>query len=231
MNLNTGRKRLRSLSPVILLVIGIAASFLLSSCTPESDLPTPESDVVITLYNQQVDFGAITTFAMPDTIIHLVAEGDSDQLSRKYDQAILSLIATNLEARGYVRIDEGSPDVPDVLVLAGASALEFWYWYSYYPGDDWSWYPGWGWWGGYPGWDWSYPPPSYGPAYAYTLGTLFVTMVDPNKPDAGNTMITTCWLGVCNGLLNPAGPSKLARLSDSINQLFTQSPYLRSSGL
>ena len=231
MNMNTGWKLLRSLSPVILLVLGTAASFLLSSCTPGSELTPSESDVVVTLFNQKVDFGAITTFAMPDTIVHVVAEGGTDRLSRKHDQEILSLIATNLEARGYVRIDEGSPDVPDVLVLTGASARTLWYWYSYYPGDSWSWYPGWGWWGGNPGWEWVYPESSYGTSYAYTIGTLFVTMVDPNNPDAENKMIPVCWLGVCNGTLNDVEASKQARFTDSINQLFVQSPYLRSSGL
>jgi len=230
MKRNAGQMLSRRMPLIILVALGAAASLYLSSCTPGSDLTAPESDVVVTLFNHDVDFSAITTYAMPDTIVHIVVEGGSDQVSRKYDNAILDLMAANLDARGYVRIEAGSSEVPDVLVLVSATSVDYWYWYSYYPGDYWGWYPGWSWWGGYPGWGWGYPPPSYGTSYAYTTGTLFVNMVDPAEPDAANELIAAYWLGVCNGVLNDTTPSKQARISDSINQLFKQSPYLRSSG-
>jgi len=223
MNTKSGRTLPRSTPLVILLALGVAAAFLLSSCTPGSELTASESDVVITVFNQDVDFGAIKTYAMPDTIIHILNEGDEDLVSRKYDQAILDLIAANLTALGYDRIADDSPDAPDVQVLVSATAVDYWYWYSYYPGDYWGWY------GGYPGWGWGYPPPSYGTSYANSTGTLFVDMVDPDQPGAPDELRPGCWRGVCNGILNDTESSKKKRFTDSINQMFEQSPYLRST--
>ena len=223
MNTKAGRTLPRSTPLVILLALGLAAAFFLSSCTPGSELTASESDVVITVFNQDVDFGAIKTYAMPDTIVHILNEGDEDPVSRNYDQAILDLIAANLTAVGYDRIADDSPDAPDVQVLVSATAIDTWYWYSYYPGDYWGWY------GGYPGWGWGYPPQSYGTSYAYTTGTLFVDMVDPDQPGTPDELRPGSWRGVCNGILNDTESSKQKRFTDSINQMFEQSPYLRST--
>jgi len=184
-----------------------------------------ESDVVATLYDPAVNFSGIETYGMPDSIQHIKEnESDTDEISRKYDEDILNLIAANLDARGFQRLDESSPDSPDVLVFVSATEITNWYAYSYYPGDYWGWY------GGYPGWGWYYPYyPSYGVSYAYTTGTLIVDMVEPDKPDTTTKTIPNLWRGVCNGVLDDVETSKVHRFTDSINQMFAQSPYLQSA--
>jgi hypothetical protein len=221
--MKTNVTRGRSVSTVVVWTLAAAAGLLLFSCTPGSELTVEESDVVVTVYDPSVDFSAITTYAMPDTVIHLLGEDEEDDdISREYDQAILDLIAANFDARGYVRIPEDSPDPPDVLVLVSATTTDYWYAYSYY-----GYWGGWYW--GYPGYGWGYPYyPYYDVDYAYTTGTLIVEMVDPSNKDEINKLIAAYWQGVCNGILS--GSQTEQRFADSINQMFIQSPYLRSSG-
>ena len=225
MTSNTSRRSRHRVLVLVAVSLG-AASLALSSCTPGSELTAQQSDVVVTIRNPNVDFGAIKTYVMPDTIVHIVAEGEDDNISRKYDEAILDLIAANFGARGYERIDEDPQNPPDALVLVSVTTIDYWYWYSYPPGGWWGWYPGWGWWGGYPGW--GYPPPGWGTSYAYTTGTLFVDMVDPEETEDEEVLLY--WEGVCNGILSSSESSNVSRFTDSINQMFEQSPYLRSSG-
>jgi len=220
MKTNKGQTRRHPVSVGIMWVLLGAAGLLLFSCTPGSELTVQESDVVVTAYDPSVDFGAITTYTMPDTVIHLLAEDEEDKISRKYDQAILDLIAANFAARGYVRIPEDSPEAEDVLVFVSATSMDYWSVYSYY-GGYWGWYGGWYWWG---------YPPMYGVDYEYTTGTLLVDMVDPSKQDVPNELKAAYWRGVCNGILSGSESSIVSRFGDSINQMFIQSPYLRSAG-
>jgi hypothetical protein len=191
------------------------------ACTPNSGVTVQESDVVATVFDREVDFGAIGTFAMPDTVLHIEGS-DSTLLTREYDDEILSLVAANFEARGYVRVDTTSQVPPDVAVTVRAAATKVYSMYSYYP-----------WWGwGYPGWGWGgccyYYPPSVGVSYAFSAGTVFVDMSNPNQAETdGDTPIY--WVGAVNGVLDDSAASIKNRLADSINQLFIQSPYLQSN--
>jgi hypothetical protein len=206
----------RSAPALTVLTLLVAASMTLVSCTPGDEITVAESDVVLTMFDQTVDFGAIGTYEMPDTVNHILGDDDDDDISREYDQEILDLVAANFNARGYQRIYGGTPDV---LVVVSATAITNWYMYSYYP-----WYGGWGWYYPY------YPYyPYWGVSYAYTTGTLIVDMVDPNKPDEELDIYPNYWRGVCNGVLDDIEASKVARFTDSINQMFIQSPYLRSA--
>jgi hypothetical protein len=214
------RARLARSTPLpVLSLLLVAASLTLFSCTPGDEISVQESDVVLTTYDPEVDFGGIYTYVMPDTINHLLEEGDDDDISRKYDRQILDLIEANLNARGYLRIEEGSPGTPDVVVFVSATVIENWYAYSYYP------------WYGYPGYCCYYPYyPYWGVSYAYTTGTLIVDMVDTNEIDVDTDLYPNYWRGVVSGVLDDVESSKVARFTDSINQLFIQSPYLQSRG-
>lgn len=220
--------RLRLVLPLGLVVLTMIFSLNLTSCTPGSGVSVQESDVVATLFDPKVDFGAIKYYEMPDTIRHITEDPDKDSplLSREFDEEILALIAANFEARGYVRVDSNSPNEPDVFVLVGATAIQNfalysgWGWYPY-----WGWYPGWGCCG--PGWGWGYPPAT-GVTYAFTTGTLFVDMVDPDEADEEDQTVPVYWNGTINGVLDDSKQSKRTRITDSINQMFAQSPYLES---
>jgi hypothetical protein len=211
---------------------GLAAAvlFALVSCTPGSEITAQESDVVATFYDSNVDFGSIGTYAMPDSIVPLGDPDDTlDKTDTQYDDEILSLIAENLAARGFTRVDEGSPIPPDILVLVGVTTSSYWYYNDFYPWyPAWDWYSGWGWWGYWgPGWG-GYYPPHGDEAYAYSTGTLLVVIADPNGSNMENKAIPVYWLGAVNGMLNDTTANLKKRVGDSIHQMFEQSPYLRS---
>jgi hypothetical protein len=203
----------RSAPLLIVSALLVAASLSLSSCTPGDEITVAESDIALTIYDPNVDFGAIGTYEMEDTVYHVLSEDDDDDVNREYDQDILDLIAANLDARGFERVYGGPRDV---VVVVSATAVENWYAYSYYP-----WY----------GYGWYYPYyPYWGVSYAYTTGTLIVDMADPNRPNDEDKTYPNYWRGVVNGVLDDTESSKVRRFTDSINQLFIQSPYLQSSG-
>ena len=110
---------------------------------------------------------------------------DSEDIGRGNDAMILQLIRDNMDARGYTELTPGvDTDVPDVILVVRAQATRF---YSVYSGCNWGGYwGGCGWWypcGGYGCWY-----PVAGASYAYTTGTLFIDMAQPDglDPDHGN---------------------------------------------
>ena len=58
----------------------------------------------------------------------------------------------------------------------------------------------------------------------YTTGTLLVDMIDPSTFDIGSNQVESIWVAAVNGLVEGSGIQN--RLISSINQCFSQSPYL-----
>jgi hypothetical protein len=211
------RWRRRILAASALLVAGITV--ILAGCYPGEITSVAEADLVITLYDNEANFAALKTYSMPDTIIHVCDVPEEEQscpseLTRRYDDQILSQIRQNLESMGFT--PAADPQQADVYVVVGANATDFtgyayygWWWGYYYP-----YYPGWGWY--YPG---------YAVPYEYTTGTLLISMFDPDKADSANKRLGSVWLAAINGLLGEGGNAQ-TRLTTTINQAFTQSPYL-----
>ncbi len=184
-------------------------------------------DVVLTLYDQDVNFGSYQTFAMPDTVMHV----NNDTLEallpvpRTNDGLILDLVASNMVAAGFTRELDPLANGADLIMLVGAigtEQTEYWAYYdwSYY----WGYYPGWGYpgYGGYnPGYGWYYPP-AYVGSTTFEQGSLVLTLVDPNA--AAGEAIPVVWSGVVRGLMNYGGAT--TRITTTINQAFSQSPYL-----
>lgn len=199
----------------------LAAGYM-GACTPGSEITASESDVVGTLYDNKVNFGAFATFAMPDSVFHITGDPedpDSPLIPRDNDAEILAMVRSKFEARGYTRV---APDAnPDFQVLVGVTAVEVWGVYTYYP-----WYP---WYPGYPGWGWYYPP-AVGASYQYTLGTLFIQMGEffTDIPGEGETP-PAYWMAAMNGVMDDTSANRARRLTNGINQAFTQSPYLKSN--
>jgi hypothetical protein len=220
------KNRMKTRAPVLLAFILFAAlaSLGLTSCTPNSGVSAQESDVVVTRYDTEVNFGAFRTYAMPDSVFHIVEEGDTSKLSREFDDLALNLIRSNMENLGYQLVPGDDESQFDVALVVRATDTQYWQIYSYYPG-----YPGWGWWGGW----YPYYPPYYGGGYAFTTGTFFVDMFDPDTveedPNTGDLRVEVLWSGTINGVLDDSKSSKQQRLVDSINQMFYQSPYLETN--
>jgi hypothetical protein len=196
------------------IVVG-ALALLLTGCYPQGPEFAEELDVVLTNHEQDYDFTAADTYAMPDEIVkitgNLVEGDDPEYVPGPVAAQILAQIEENMTALGYSRVDiDQNPD----LLLAPASwetTTIFW-WYDY-----WYW-----WWGGYyPGWGY---PPMY--ASSYTQGTLMMTLVDPNITSANGNGLSQ-WTGAINGLLT--GSYDATRVNKAIDQAFAQSPYLKTN--
>ena len=211
--MNTKKKKL-----ILLFSLLILSSFVLYSCYPDYGLTTSDYDTVITLYDNSADFNK-PTYAMPDTVVHFVEAGEEDNVDRSKDALILSTIANNMTRLGYERVPvDTSADAPDFVILVGVTVTDN-YGTAYYPG--YGYWGGWGWWGGYPGW--GYPGGSV--TYSYTTGTIFMTMIDPEKFNAGSQTFGAVWLARINGILSSSA-STSSRITQRINDAFNQSPYL-----
>jgi hypothetical protein len=135
---------------VVLFSLIILSTFLLYSCYPDYGLAVSDYDTVITLYDSTANFNQ-PTYAMPDTVVHLVDEGTPEEdIDRSKDALILSNIESNMRALGYERVAvDTTAAAPAFVILVGVTSSEN-YVRVYYPG--WGYWGGWGWWGGYPGW-------------------------------------------------------------------------------
>lgn len=197
-------------------------SFLLYSCYPDYGLSVTDYDTVITLFDSEADFNK-PTYAMPDSVVHFVDEGTSeDDIDRSKDQLILSTVANNMAALGYTRVTDSTAAAPAFAVLVGVTTSDN-YTTVWYPG--WGYWYGWGWWGGYPGW--GYPGGSV--TYSYTTGTIFITMINPDKLNPDTQTYGAVWLARLNGILSNAVNSN-QRITQGINSAYSQSPYLGYKG-
>ena len=205
----------------LLAVMLMSCSLFVVSCTTDYDLQVKDYDTALTLYNKSADFASYKYFLMPDTIMHILPAGGTDEISRKYDAVVKQNVVSNFASRGYVRITDTLTNKADfVVVLTAYSSTYVGYYY------DWWYY--WGWYPYYPySPGWGYYPPG-GAAYSYTTGTLVVSMVDPLQNDTTGKKVLPVWWGHITGLLGDTYSSSQTRIINALNALFTQSPYMVS---
>jgi hypothetical protein len=189
-------------------LLAAAAVFaaLSAGCYPNR-LDSVDYDIVVSMHDSTANFAATTYYLNPN-VIHLVAPGESDQISTLLDPVIINGIRTNMNARGYSELTgAGAETTADVRLLAAVSTNEY---TAYY----WDYWCGIYWYG-------CYYPPYYG-TYTYTTGSLFVSMQDRRAPVGGDFPLI--WLNIGNGLLGTG--ANAARVTDAINTMFAQSPYV-----
>jgi len=199
--------------------LAVAAILVLASCYPGTIEDTEELDTVTTLFDPNENFTTNRTYALADSIVHICQEigGDLDCLpiTRAYDDQILDKVEQEMNARGYTRVVDPDPDnPPDLLVLVSAIAVKNLALLGSYPCDYWGWY--------YPPY-YCYYPPSW-TAVEYSLGTLFMTMMSPDRLSGDKLPIV--WTGVVNGVLSGSTTDNLERVLSGIGQAFEQSSYL-----
>jgi hypothetical protein len=195
-------------------IVLLAAAFLIS-CYPGDELTVSDTNTVVTVFAKNTDFSGDSTYAMPDTVIHLVSEGDKDDISRAYDATILSDIVSNMDALGYTRVSD--PAAADVHILTAVSVRDY-TGYAYYGGY-------WGYWYGYyPTWGWYPYYPSGGVTYSYSVGTIFIMMTDPHQASSADKPAPPIWIAALNGLVDTG--TNASRISKGIDQAFAQSQYL-----
>jgi len=211
---------LKSIKPLTLLsgLLILFTSIALISCYPEGPTSAEELDVVVTLFDKDVDFGQITTFALADTVIKL---DGSIEVDDKWDPVILNAIKQNMEDLGYTLVpNDTTLPPPDVAMVAAVVANK-----NYViSGGSWWGYPGWGGWWGYPGWGWYYPPYYY--TTSYSLGTLFIQMADPNAVENPDDPVPVYWFASMNGMLSNSTKVTIDQIERLIKQAFNQSGYL-----
>ena len=209
-----------------------AIPVLIMSCYPGGPSNPEEMDLVGTSYDKEFDFGAANTFSLPDTIIHIVADGEEDSLGREYDNLIISRVRAQMISYGYEEEPLDTLNPADVVLLISAissttSGVYFDQWWGY-----WGWWPGWSGYPGAPGWGsgWGMGYPVGYPVYInYTTGTLFITMIDPGNTNIDEKTIAVPWLAALNSLLSGGSQDKEQRITDNIDQAFKQSPYLKTN--
>ena len=191
------------------IVLGMLVVTAMWSCYPGS-VTTSEVDTVITVYDDEHDFSTHTTFFIRDTIDQI---GEGEELDDKFDQDIINRTAENMRNIGYQQVNK--VDSADIVLLLSKTSSNLvivvpppCYWCG---------------WPGYPG----YPPyyPWYPPGYVYTypVGTLFCDMLDPSE--SGDETAAR-WTYRVNGLISGSDSFIRDRLNRTIDQAFTQSPYL-----
>ena len=216
----------------VLLIVPLGIT-LLQDCYPNDSLSATETDVVLTVYNDSVDFTTLSTYYMNDTVYILDDEDEKTPIDNP--DAILNALASNMAAAGYTRIGIESEDKPDVVLLTGAftsTTVSVGWWYPYYGwgGGWWYWSAnesadrGTNYWGGY------YPPYWGGVPYytSYTTGTVVFDMVNPDDYTVigEDTLTTVYWNGGIQGVLN--GGNTDTRVKNSIDQAFIQSPQIKT---
>jgi hypothetical protein len=200
-------------------------ALLLAACYPGEVTNVAQTDLVVTVHDSATNFGAIRTYARPDTVIQLLKDSaGSVDLTDEFDSLIIALTDSNLVARGYTLEADPATNGADVIVFLAKIGLENDY-YIYYPGwcsGGWGWWGGWGGWGGC--WGWYYP--GWVGTGTYETGTVIIAMMDPNNTEMveGEERATMVWTGALSGIL--AATSGEARIRSGGNQAFTQSPYL-----
>ena len=192
---------------------------LLAACHPGEPSSIGETDVAVTAFDKTRDFGAIRTWAMPDEVF--VTEGSDSDVTDEFDGLILDQVAKNMTMLGYVRETDPQANGADVVVLVRKSKQTSRGWvgggapgYCGWPG--WG-YPGWGCWPGYYPWA----------SVSFTTGSVIVEMYDPNQ-GASSEELRAIWGALLNGLASRSSGSNASRISQGIDQVFAQSPYLGS---
>ncbi|MGB0805076.1 MAG: DUF4136 domain-containing protein [Salibacteraceae bacterium] len=192
----------------LILILGVMVS-----CYPEKDRTIEDYDIVGTKFAEVVDFKDYQTFYLYDSLVVVYdTTGDKPDYPEQEANLTISTIRDNMIDYGWTEVTVR--DSADVYIEAST-------WNSTVYGAIY--YPGWGYWWGYPG----YPGyPGWGASYySYTTGTLMMHMLDVKNYPGDDSPPKILWNGGLNGLLN--SQSTLDRIEFSINQAFTQSPYLK----
>jgi hypothetical protein len=195
---------------LLVLIFTAVTSLLITSCYPDYGLTVEDFDIVATFKDDAANFQTYKTYFMPDSIKRL-ADGAVGSSNTQYDAQILQEIRNQMTAYGYQTAPE---QLADVKLFVGITTSTT---YAYYPG----------YWYGYYGW--YYPWYGYGGGYtyAYSSGSIFLTMFDPDKMDATKQILGAVWSGTLNGVLDDTQSSKLTRTLNGIDKMFNQSPYLK----
>lgn len=202
-------------------------SFLLSgflpSCiapNPENSLNPEEKDVYITNYDPSGKFSSYKTYSISDSVVYSSNQDTTVKKERgNIDIITVSAIKSAMQQKGYTYVaNNQNPDVGisvnRVNVISTGTAVS--YPYGYGSGSGY----GYGGYGGY------YGNPAYIYNYQVTNDALILQMVDL-KDHTDPKKLKVVWEGEVLGDFSPNQSVALEkRLTDGIQNIFTQSTYL-----
>ena len=203
------------LSVVVLLLVG---------CYPKGPEYYSDTDLTVTDYDMDYDFGNQKTYWMADTVEYITNIEDSEIDQGNVDE-VLQQMELKFSNVGYQRVDLDKPEEADfvitISVIASKNSGVGWV-----PGPPW--YPGWGW---GPGWGGYYPPYWGGYySYSYTTGSVITNWWDPDTPaPAAADEQPVHWVATFNGLLSSSSENNVGRVKASVDQAFKKSPYIKST--
>jgi len=230
-----GKTEARRRGSTLLAAIAVVGVFgAMAACSDDDDIIIPTGSVT-TFADSSFDFTTLHTFAMADTVAHLVNVGVNPVATTNvFDQTILSQVRADLLARGYIEIAEPSVTRPDFVVLTGVSASDNYNafitsnWFAYWGTSPiWGWLPA----GVDPSWTIIYPWFNPGTVVTFQRSTLIVT-IEPTTPVVnpllGQKELRAAWAGVATSLLGQQNITN-TNVQNAINIMFQQSPYLVNS--
>ncbi len=192
-----------------------------AGCHPEQMSGSDPYDSIVTVADTLASFSTFAKFYIPDSVVHIVPAGGSDNIAHTYDSVIVTQIALNMTARGYKQtlvIDSAEVTLHPMVTLkdnydySAADWCLLWGWA--YPWACTSWVPG-------------YPP---GLDFTYSTGTLLIPMADLRAGTPPASTPPVIWFAAINGVVSGTASNTLeGQIIDGINQAFVQSPYIRKA--
>jgi hypothetical protein len=181
--------------------------------------------LVYTSPSKDVNFAAYQTFDIVDSVLVIGQKPKPFYSQSDNALALIQAFRVNMEKLGYIY----TPSHPDTQLGIQLTFVEQTERYVQYYDDPYWWldYPGYwpsGYWGNWSGWYYPYPV-----TYTYTTNALITDMVDLTSvnPEGKLEIVWTSYIG---GPASYSIQNDVARMKDSINQAFAQSPYLKPSG-
>lgn len=194
----------------------------LSSCTkdPMSNLTEQESQIYITNRDNNANFGSYKTYSISDSVYVINNNSFTGTQVTPFDVQAVAAVRSALESRGYRRVARNqSPDLGvNVSRLYNTTTnvvdlTDYWGGYGGYY-DPYYW--------GYGGYGYGYP--SYYGLVESTEAMVSIDVLDL-KNAATNNRINVIW----NGLIRGSGVFNSSTISNGVQALFEQSPYIKTA--
>lgn len=222
------RRRALTLLPLAGMLGG---ALTLAACgDDDQNIVTPiVTGIVTTVKDSTFDFTTLHTFAMPETVAHLVPlTGTPIDPTRQFDATILARVRADFLARGYTEVTDPRNVTPSFVVLVGATATQnfnatvSFQWFTFWSA------PVWGVFNPFftPAWTIGFPVVDVN---TFDRGTIIVDLVPTAEIDTTNRTIRSAWLGIASGLLNAGVTTDV--INSAIDEMFRQSPYLTATPL
>ena len=181
--------------------------------------------LVYTAPDKDTDFKDFVTFDIPDSLLIIGQSAKPEYSQSQNALALIQAFRTNMENMGYIY----TPSNPDAdlgiqltYMIKTERFVQYYddpYWWMDYPGY---WSPGyWGDWYGY-----YYP---YRVTYTYSTNAMVADMVDLTAEQGDGKALKVVWSTYIGGPASPSVSYDVKRMTNSINQAFAQSPYLKKT--